>query len=91
MMYATRARQSRPELFDDSPTIVERLALAQMDWVLTFAAIGLVAFSVFVLGQATTADVPGSPHYYVERQAIYGIAGIVGMLVLGRIDYSCFV
>src|ERR1700743_2598170 len=88
MMYATRARQSRPELFDDRPTIGERLGLAQMDWVLTFSAIGLIAFSVFTLGQATTHDVPGSPNYYVERQAIYGIAGVIGMLILGRIDFS---
>ncbi|HTT96045.1 MAG TPA: FtsW/RodA/SpoVE family cell cycle protein, partial [Solirubrobacterales bacterium] len=89
-MYATRARQARPELFDDRPTLGERLGLAQMDWVLTLAAIALVAFSVFTLGQATLHDVPGNPHYYVERQAIYGIAGIVGMLVLGRVDYSRF-
>jgi rod shape determining protein RodA len=90
MMYATRARQARPELFDDRPSIAERLGLAHMDFALAFAAIGLVAFSVFTLGQATKTDVPGSPNYYLERQAIYGIVGVVGMLVLGRIDYSRF-
>jgi rod shape determining protein RodA len=90
MMYATRARQSRPELFDERPTIGERLGLANMDWVLTFAAVGLIAFSVLTLGQATQHDIPGNPHYYVERQALYGIAGIVGMLILSRIDYSRF-
>src|SRR6195952_6181574 len=90
MMYATRARQSRPELFDERPTIGERLGLAHMDWVLAFAAVGLIAFSVFTLGQATVRDIPGSPNYYVERQAIYGIVGIVGMLILSRIDYSRF-
>jgi rod shape determining protein RodA len=90
MMYATRARQARPELFDDRPTIGERLGLAHMDFVLAFAAIGLVAFSCFTLGQATKTDVPGSPNYYIERQAIYGIVGLIGMLVLGRIDYSRF-
>jgi rod shape determining protein RodA len=90
MMYATRARQARPELFDDRPSIAERLGLAHMDFVLAFAAIGLVAFSVFTLGQATKTDVPGSPNYYLERQAIYGVVGVVGMLVLGRIDYSRF-
>lgn len=89
-MYATRARQARPELFDDRPTIGERLGLARMDWVLAFAAFGLIAFSVFTLGQATTHDVPGSPNYYVERQAIYGVVGIVGMFIVSRIDYSRF-
>ncbi len=90
MMYATRARQSRPELFDDRPTFGERLGLAHLDFILAFAAIGLIGFSCFVLDQATKQDVPGSPDYYVERQAIYGIAGIVGMLILSRIDYSRF-
>ena len=33
---------------------------------------------------------PGSPDYYIDRQAIYGSLGIVGMLVLARIDYSRF-
>ncbi len=89
-MYATRARQARPELFDERPTIGERLGLARMDWFLTFAALGLIGFSVLTLGQATTHDIPGNPHYYVERQAIYGIAGIIGMFVLSRIDYSRF-
>ncbi len=90
MMYATRARQSRPELFDERATIGERLGLAHMDWFLTFAAIGLIGFSVFTLGQATTHDVPGSPNYYVERQAVYGIFGVIGMVILSRIDYSRF-
>lgn len=90
MMYATRARQARPELFDERPTVGERLGLAHMDWVMTFATLGLIAFSVFTLGQATTHDVPGSPHYYVERQALYAVGGVIGMLILSRIDYSRF-
>ncbi|HSC20575.1 MAG TPA: rod shape-determining protein RodA [Solirubrobacterales bacterium] len=68
----------------------ERLGLAHMDWPLAFGAIALVAFSVFTLGQATRHDVPGSPNYYLERQAIYAILGILGMFALTRIDYSRF-
>jgi rod shape determining protein RodA len=90
MMYATRARQARPEPFAVRVGIAERLGLAHMDWPLTIATVGLVAFSVFTLGQATLHDVPGSPHYYVDRQAIYGALGLVGMLLLTRIDYSRF-
>ena len=89
-MYATRARQARPEPFVARPAIAERLGLAYMDWTLALSAVALVAFSVFTLGQATLHDVPGSPHYYVDRQAIYGAFGIVGMLLLTRIDYSRF-
>lgn len=90
MMYATRTRNARPEPFTVHIGIAERLGLAHMDWPLTIAAVGLVAFSVFTLGQATTHDVPGSPNYYVERQAIYAVLGVIGMLLLTRIDYSRF-
>jgi len=90
MMYATRTRQARPEPFAVHIGIGERLGLAHMDWPLTIAAVGLVVFSVFTLGQATQNDVPGSPHYYLDRQAIYAVLGIVGMLLATRIDYSRF-
>ncbi|MFL5873713.1 MAG: rod shape-determining protein RodA [Solirubrobacterales bacterium] len=88
--YATRTRNTRPEPFAVHLGIGERLGLAHMDWPLTIAAVGLIAFSVFTLGQATQNDIPGNPNYYLERQAVYGLLGIVGMLVLTRIDYSRF-
>ena len=40
LMYATRARQARPEPFAVRPAIAERLGLAHMDWALAFAAVG---------------------------------------------------
>jgi rod shape determining protein RodA len=88
--YATRTRNTRPEPFAVHVGLGERLGLAHMDWPLTFAALGLIAFSVFTLGQATQNDVPGDPNYFVERQAIYALLGIAGMLLLTRIDYSRF-
>jgi rod shape determining protein RodA len=90
MTYATRTRQARPEPFAVHVGIGERLGLAHMDWPLTIAAVGLVVFSVFTLGQATQNDVPGNPHYYLDRQALYGVLGVIGMLLLTRIDYSRF-
>jgi rod shape determining protein RodA len=89
-MYATRTRNTRPEPFAVHIGIAERLGVAHMDWPLAVAAIGLVAFSVFTLGQATQNDVPGSPNYYLDRQLIYAALGVLGMLVLTRIDYSRF-
>jgi len=89
-MYQTRARQVRLEPFAIRPTIGERLGLAHMDWSLNLAAVALVAFSIFTLGQATQNDVPGNPSYYVDRQAVYAVLGVVGMLLLTRIDYSRF-
>jgi rod shape determining protein RodA len=90
MMYATRTRQARPEPFAVHVGIGERLGLAHMDWPLTIAAVALAVFSIFTLGEATQNDVPGSPHYYLDRQAIYAVLGVAGMLLLTRIDYSRF-
>jgi rod shape determining protein RodA len=89
-MYATRTRRTRPEPFALRPGIAERLGLPYMDAALGLAAAGLAAFSVFTLSQATLHDVPGNPHYYVNRQAIYAILGLAGMYLLARIDYSRF-
>jgi rod shape determining protein RodA len=89
-MYATRTRQARPEPFAIRPGIAERLGLPYMDAPLAIAAAALAAFSVLTLAEATVNDVPGSPHYYVDRQAIYGVLGIIGMYLLTRIDYSRF-
>ncbi len=89
-MYATRARRARPEPFALRPGIAERLGLPYMDATLGLAALGLVAFSVFVLEEATQGDVPGSPGYFYDRQAIYAAVGLVGMYLLARIDYSRF-
>jgi rod shape determining protein RodA len=90
MMYATRTRNARPEPFAVHVSLGERLGLAHMDWPLAFAAVALVGFSILTLGQATRHDVPGSPDYYLERQAIYAVLGLVGMFALTRIDYSRF-
>ena len=89
-MYATRARHAGPEPFAFRPSLVERLGLSYMDGALAFSAVALAAFSVFTLGQATMNDVPGSPNYFVERQGIYMLLGIVGMLLISRVDYSRF-
>jgi rod shape determining protein RodA len=89
-MYATRTRNARPEPFTVHVGIAERLGLAHMDWPLAISAVALIAFSVFTLGQATQNDVPGDPNYFLERQTIYAGLGIVGMVLLTRIDYSRF-
>jgi rod shape determining protein RodA len=89
-MYATRARHARPEAFTVRPGIAERLGLPYMDGPLALSAIALAAFSVFTLAEATRHDVPGSPDYFVNRQAIYAGVGLVGMYLLARIDYSRF-
>ena len=89
-MYATRARRARPEPFTVRPGIAERLGLPYMDAALGFSAVALAAFSLYTLDHATVNDVPGSPGYFVDRQAIYAGIGLVGMYLLARVDYSRF-
>ena len=89
-MHATRARQARPEPFAVRVGLAERLGLAHIDWPLALAAVALAAFSVFALGQATLDDVPGDPRYFVDRQALYCVLGLIGMFVAARVDYSRF-
>jgi rod shape determining protein RodA len=89
-MYATRTRTARPEPFALRPGIAERLGLAYLDWPLALSALALVGFSVFTLGQATVHDIPDSPRYFVDRQIVYAALGLVGMVLMCRIDYSRF-
>lgn len=81
----------RPRRFDThQPGLAERLGLAHLDPLLAFAAIGLIAFSVFTLGASTRDEVPGDPYFYVIRQVIYAVLGIALMLAIARVDYSRF-
>ena len=70
------------------PAAVPRSIVLPFDPLLLLATLGLVACSLITIKGATTTDVPGSPSYYVDRQAIYLGVGLVLMVVLARIDYS---
>ncbi len=81
----------RPRAFDrQRESLVERTGFGRLDPLLLIAGIGLIAFSIYTLGVATSEDVPGNPYYYVVRQSIYAVVGIALMLGLARIDYSRF-
>jgi rod shape determining protein RodA len=90
MSYVAGPRPVTEPFAEERESIAERLGLAHVDWPLASAAVALVAFSAFTLGQATAHDIPGNPHYYLNRQVIYGVLGVIGMALLTRIDYSRF-
>jgi len=69
-------------------SLAERLSVARIDGVMLGAAVGLIAFSVFTLATSTRAEIAGRPLYFVERQSLYAVAGIVLMIGLSRIDYT---
>ncbi|MEA2494477.1 MAG: rod shape determining protein RodA [Thermoleophilaceae bacterium] len=58
------------------------------DPLLALATIGLAVCSLVVLNAATRDDIPGQPHYYLERQGGYFLVGAVLMGLLIRLDYS---
>jgi rod shape determining protein RodA len=64
------------------------LARLPLDPLLTLAVIGLGVCSIVTLNSATRHLIAGQPHYYVDRQILYLIAGVVCMVVLSQIDYS---
>ena len=70
------------------PPLVPREWRLRLDPLLLLATLGLVAASLVALNGATENDIPGSPHYYVYRQAIYAAIGLVLMYGASRLDYS---
>ena len=83
--------QPRPRPFAESrESLLERAGVMRLDFTLLAGAIGLIAFSIYTLGQATAGDVAGNPHYYVIRQSIYAVVGVALMLAVARVDYSRF-
>ena len=68
--------------------MIDRLNLRQFDGVMLAAALGLIGFSIFTLGEATSDDIPGDPLYFVARQLVYALIGISLMFAVARIDYS---
>ena len=62
----------RPATFR-SPSLVAAgvgALVRRLDWLLLLATGALVAYGLWALGGITRFDVPGSPDYYVDRQAI---------------------
>jgi len=81
----------RPRPFEQPrPSLLSRIGFGNLDPLLLFAGIGLIAFSIYTLGVATQEDVPGDPYYYAVRQSIYAVIGIALMLAVARVDYSRF-
>jgi rod shape determining protein RodA len=67
---------------------VAAMPMLRIDPLLLLATLGLIACSVYVVGNATQDDIAGNPNYYLYRQLAYGLVGIVFMFALSRMDYS---
>ena len=58
------------------------------DPLLTLAVFGIAIVSLLTINGATGGDIPGSPDYYVVRQAMFFAIGTLGAVLVSRIDYS---
>lgn len=70
--------------------LLEKAGLAGMDGWLAVAVFGLFGCSLFILHQTFSGAASGTTGQFFERQALYGLIGIAGMIALTRIDYSRF-
>ena len=60
------------------------------DWLLFGAVAALVGYGLHLVAGITRDDVPGSPDYYVVRQAIYAAVGSVAMAGVSLLDPDVF-
>lgn len=60
----------------------------RLDPLLLLATLGVIACGLYVVGNATRDDIPGDPSYYLDRQIVYAVVGLVLMYLISRFDYS---
>jgi rod shape determining protein RodA len=74
---------------DAVPTATRPPGMAwPFDPVMLLAVIGICVCSLLTIADATADDIAGQPNYYVERQGIYFVIGLVLAMIISRVDYS---
>ena len=81
---AVGSRQERRSLF----SLLRRVDVILVGSTLLLSLIGIVM--VYTATRATLVQQGLSPHYYLERQAIWVVVGLVVMVVVASIDYQRF-
>ena len=69
------------------PPLVPREWRLRLDPLLLLATLGLIACSLIAIKGATRDDFD-DPLYYVKRQAVYAVVGLILMYGISRLDYS---
>jgi rod shape determining protein RodA len=62
----------------------------RLDWVMLAAVAGLVGFGLWAIDGITRQDVAGNPDYYVVRQAVFAVMGVVAMIAAILIDPALY-
>ncbi len=74
---------------DAVPTVTRPRGMTlPFDPVMLLAVIGIAVCSLLTIADATADDIAGQPHYYVERQGVYFVIGLILATVIWRVDYS---
>lgn len=66
---------------------MERKLSRNFDFILVAAILGLFAFGLVAVFSATRGLVPSAPFHYVIRQSVAAVIGLVGLIVVLRLDY----
>ncbi len=63
-------------------------ALRRIDFVLLFAAIGIIIYSLIVISSATHVNTPGEERYwFVQRQGIFALLNVIIAILFLNFDY----
>jgi rod shape determining protein RodA len=84
---APRRRRRRPSSLGRTQ---EGAILARLDWVLLLTAGTLAAYGLWAIAGITRHVVPGDPNYYLTRQVVFVVVGVVAMLAMIGIDPAWF-
>jgi rod shape determining protein RodA len=80
----SRARTRRRELTQEAPLF------ARLDWVMLVAVLAILGYGLWAIAGITRHDVVGSPDFYVYRQVVFIVAGMVGLVVAILIDPAIY-
>jgi rod shape determining protein RodA len=60
--------------------------LRRLDWLLIALVAILVAYGLWAVAGITRHDVAGNEHYYLTRQAVYGVIGVAALVAAVLVD-----
>ena len=58
----------------------------RLDWILISSVAALVGYGLWAIAGITQHDVAGNQSYYLMRQSVYVVIGVLGLLVATLID-----
>jgi rod shape determining protein RodA len=66
---------------------LEASPLLHVDWILLGAALAITVLGLAMIYSTTHQRIPGDPYYFVKRQGLFAVIGLVVMTAVLAIDY----